>query len=236
MTAYSLIVPAYNEESLLPATLRALRREMEGMDGAGEIIVVDNNSTDRTPAIAAEAGARVVSEPVNQISRARNAGARVARGRYLIFVDADTVPSNGLLRQALHNLQNQGCCGGGALVSFEGAEPGFGRRLAELIVKVTHGMGVAGACFIYCSREAFEAIGGFSEQVYAGEEIWISRALRKWGKPRGQKFEIIYTHPAVTSGRKLANPWRVLFTMVFFLLFPFASRWKAFCDIWYRRR
>ena len=184
MITYSLIVPAYNEEVLLPATLQALRREMERVDGAGEIIVVDNNSADRTSAIAAAAGARVVSEPVNQISRARNAGARVARGRYLIFVDADTVPSNGLLGQALRNLQSRGCCGGGALVSFEGTEPGFGRRLGELIVKVTHGMGVAGACFIYCSREAFEAIGGFSERVYAGEEIWISRALRQWGRPR----------------------------------------------------
>lgn len=235
MTTYSLIVPAYNEESLLPATLRALRREMDGVDGAGEIIVVDNNSSDRTAAIAAEGGARVVSEPVNQISRARNAGARVARGRYLIFVDADTVPSHGLLRQALHNLQNGRCCGGGALVSFEGTEPGFGRRLGELIVKVTHGLGVAGACFIYCSREAFEAIGGFSETVYVGEEIWVSRALRRWGRQHGQKFEIISAHPAVTSGRKLANPWRVLFTMVFFLLFPFAARWKVFCSVWYRR-
>jgi glycosyltransferase involved in cell wall biosynthesis len=235
MTAYSLIVPAYNEAVLLPATLRALRHEMEGVDAAGEIIVVDNNSSDRTATVAADAGTRVVFEPVNQISRARNAGARVAGGRYLIFIDADTVPSNGLLRQALRNLQDRSCCGGGALVSFEGTEHGFGRRLAELLVKATHGLGVAGACFIYCSREAFEAIGGFSEKVYAGEEIWISRALRKWGARHGQRFEIIYSHPAVTSGRKLAHPWRVLCTMVFFLLFPFASRWKAFCSLWYRR-
>ncbi len=209
---------------------------MATLESAGEIIVVDNNSTDRTAAVATESGARVIFEPVNQISRARNTGARVARGQYLIFVDADTIPSSGLLQQVLRNLRDGHCSGGGALVSFDGTEPGFGRTLGELVVKITHRLGVAGACFLYCSREAFDAIGGFSEQVYAGEEVWMSRALRRWGKQRGQHFEIIYDHPAVTSGRKLANPWRVLFTLLFFSLFPFAARWKAFCSVWYGGR
>ncbi|MFI5399103.1 MAG: glycosyltransferase [Candidatus Binatia bacterium] len=236
MTTYSIIVPAYNEEQLLPATLRALREEMQRMEAAGEVIVVDNNSTDRTSAIAAESGARVVFEPLNQISRARNAGARAARGRYLMFVDADTVPSNGLLLRVLRNLEHGNCCGGGARVSFADVAPGFGRTLGEWVVKVTHGFGVAGACFLYCSREAFDAIGGFSEKVYAGEEIWISRALRTWGRSRGQRFEIIDEYAALTSARKLAHPWKVLFALLFFSLFPIASRWRTFCFLWYGRR
>jgi len=236
MKTYSIIVPAYNEEQLLPATLRALRQEMQRMEATGEVIVVDNNSTDRTADIAAEAGARVVFEPVNQISRARNAGARAARGRYLIFVDADTVPSSGLLPQVLRNLEDGNCCGGGARVSFADAQAGLGRTLGEWVVKVTHGFGVAGACFLYSSREAFDAIGGFSEKVYAGEEIWISRALRRWGRSHGQRFEIIDEYPALTSARKLAHPWKMLFALLLFSLLPIASRWRAFCFFWYGRR
>ena len=62
-----------------------------------ELIVCDNNSTDRTAEIARNAGARVVFEPVNQIARARNRGAAAATGDWLIFVDADSHPSAGLV-------------------------------------------------------------------------------------------------------------------------------------------
>ncbi len=79
--------------SVLPATLDALQKAMKAIDMAGEMIVADNNSRDRTPEIAREHGAIVVFEPINQISRARNAGAKAARGRYLIFLDADTIIS-----------------------------------------------------------------------------------------------------------------------------------------------
>lgn len=90
-TDYSIIVPAYNEEDCLPGTLAYLGRAMAGVpDAAGEVVVVDNASTDRTAAIASRWGARVVFEPHRQIARARNAGAAAARGGRLIFVDADT--------------------------------------------------------------------------------------------------------------------------------------------------
>jgi glycosyltransferase involved in cell wall biosynthesis len=87
MISYSVIIPAYNEEALLADTIAESRRGMdELLPIAGEIIVVDNNSVDRTPKIAVASGARVVFEPVNQISRARNAGAREAKGKYFFFI------------------------------------------------------------------------------------------------------------------------------------------------------
>ena len=92
MISFSVIIPAYNEEALLAETIAEIRRGMDDLlPIAGEIIVVDNNSVDRTPKIATNAGARVVFEPINQISRARNSGAREAKGKYFFFVDADTV-------------------------------------------------------------------------------------------------------------------------------------------------
>jgi glycosyltransferase involved in cell wall biosynthesis len=69
-----------------------------------EIIVCDNNSTDRTGELARAEGARVLFEPVNQISRARNAGAAVANGQWLVFVDADSFPSVELFAEMLAHI------------------------------------------------------------------------------------------------------------------------------------
>jgi|GEM_PF-5627576 len=123
MVVYSVIIPAYNEQVWLTRSLPALREAMHGLPWEGEVIVVDNNSTDQTAQVAREHGARVVFEPRNQISRARNAGARVARGRYLVFLDADTYLSRQLLQTALRNLDERTCCGGGALVDFDQTFP-----------------------------------------------------------------------------------------------------------------
>lgn len=71
MVSYSVIIPAFNEETYLPKTLSILKEAMSCIKENGEIIVVDNNSTDSTYEIAKEHGVNVVREPINQISRAR---------------------------------------------------------------------------------------------------------------------------------------------------------------------
>ena len=113
---YSIVIPAFNEEDFLSTTLTALHEATAQLELSGEIIVVDNNSSDETAAIAAAQGAQVVFEKINQISRARNAGAHTAQGRYLIFVDADTLVPPALLQQALANLEGGKIIGGGARV------------------------------------------------------------------------------------------------------------------------
>ena len=86
----SFIVPAYNEELELPSTLSAIHAAAAANSEPYEIIVVNDGSTDATAAVAATAGARVVTIHRRQIAAARNAGAREARGDILFFVDADT--------------------------------------------------------------------------------------------------------------------------------------------------
>ena len=71
---YSVIIPAYNEAVWLAKSLPALSAAMAKSDAIGEVIVVDNNSSDRTAEVAREHGARVVFEPHNQISRAATRG------------------------------------------------------------------------------------------------------------------------------------------------------------------
>jgi glycosyltransferase involved in cell wall biosynthesis len=235
--SYSIIIPAYDEEKWMPATLNALQKAMKAIDMTGEGIVADNNAQDGTAAIAREHGAVVVFEPVNQISRARNAGAKAARGRYLIFLDADTVLSTALLQKALNNLSSGSCCGGGGKVVYEGALPGVVRVATDLWNYFSVKFGMAAGCFVYCLKEAFDAVGGFSQNVYASEEIWFSWKLRAWGKQRHMDFRIISDPPLITSSRKLkwfSLPGMFGMLMVF-SFFPFAVRYRPLCRLWYER-
>jgi glycosyltransferase involved in cell wall biosynthesis len=83
------------------------------------LIVCDNNSTDRTAEIARAAGANVVFEPVNQISRARNSGAAAAIGDWLVFVDADSHPSAGVFAEMAKEIQSGNCIAGGATIRWD---------------------------------------------------------------------------------------------------------------------
>ena len=114
---YTVVVPAYNEADWLPATLAAIQAAMVRQSFTGEVVVCDNNSSDDTAEIAASHGAQVVFEAHNQISLARNRGAREARGRYLNFVDADTLISPRLLSAALTCMEDGGCVGGGCVAT-----------------------------------------------------------------------------------------------------------------------
>jgi glycosyltransferase involved in cell wall biosynthesis len=234
---YSIVVPAYNEEALLPATLAALAEAMSALALAGEIVVCDNNSTDRTALVARGAGATVVGEPENHISRARNAGARAARGRYLLFVDADTLVPPGLLRGALDALGSGRICGGGATLTMRPTPEGVARRLLALWNAFSKRARLAAGSFIFVRRDAFDAVGGFSLKVYASEELWFSRSVKRWGAPRGLAFVILEDPPAITSGRKAEwySPGTLLATALLLLVFPLAVRSRALCWLWYRR-
>jgi glycosyltransferase involved in cell wall biosynthesis len=235
---YSIVVPAYNEEQFLGPTLAGLRAAMAEVALPGEIVVCDNNSTDGTAELARAQGARVAFEPVNQISRARNAGARAARGRYIVFVDADTHVPCELLAAALACLQSGRACGGGSTVRFDRMDPdGLAAAAARLWNRFSLWRRLAAGSFLFVTREAFEAVGGFSERVYASEEIWLSRAVGRWGRDRGLDFVILDGHPPVTSNRK--SDWfpngAILAYAIFLLLFPFAVRSRRLCWLWYRR-
>src|SRR2546425_8931640 len=110
----SVVVPAFNEEKLIGQSLRSIRDAAETLLQRGwecEILVCDNNSSDRTAELARTAGAQVVFEPVNQISRARNAGAAAATGDWLVFVDADSFPCRGLFAELADRIQSDQCLG-----------------------------------------------------------------------------------------------------------------------------
>src|ERR1041384_3222448 len=130
----SIIIPAFNEEKLLGKTLRRVRQSSNAFANLNwevELIVCDNNSTDRTAAIAQANGARVVFEPHNQISRARNCGAAAASGDWLVFVDADSRPTPDLFAEVSSAIKAGKCLAGGATIRFDRAALA-GRLVARL--------------------------------------------------------------------------------------------------------
>ncbi len=235
---YSIVVPAYNEEHFLRSTLVRLKEAMAVVTATGEIVVCDNNSTDRTAEVARAEGARVAFEPVNQISRARNTGARAARGRFLVFVDADTWISPELLAQALARLQSGQACGGGSTVRMDGVLPeSVIARAMRFWNWFSRWRRFAAGSFVFATREAFDAVGGFSERVYASEEIWFSRAVGRWGRGRDLDFVILDGHSPLTSNRKADwfSAGAVMATIALLLVFPLALRSRRLCWLWYRR-
>ncbi len=231
---YSVIVPAYNEERQLARTLPAMREAMAGTDLPGELIVVDNNSSDATAEVARRHGARVVFEPVNQIARARNAGAAAASSGQLIFVDADTAPSAELLNAALDALKQPDCVGGGAKVVLDPPPPWVAQRLLALWNLLSHQAGWPAGCFFFCRRDAFEAVEGFSEAHYASEEIWLARRLKRWGRRNRMSMRIL-PEQVLSSSRKTDNTPRMLGMLALMVIFPLATRFRGMCGYWYKR-
>ena len=196
MTDVSFIVPAYNEESLLADTLKAIRRAASLVPESSEIIVVDDASTDGTRAIAHLHGAHVVQVNCRHIAATRNAGARASQGKWLIFVDADTIVTPDVVAAAIIAMR-RGAVGGGCSVRFEGRLPRYARFLIAMVSPVYRGLRLAAGCFVFCTRDGFEVVGGFDETLFAAEEAFLSRALRRYGR------FVLLRQQVITSGRKL---------------------------------
>lgn len=201
----SIVIPAYNEEKLLSSTLQSVQVSCQAFDKRGwerEIIVCDNNSTDRTAAVARAAGAKVVFEPVNQISRARNTGAAAATGDWLIFVDADSYPSVELFDEVADEILGGRTLAGGCLVKFDAS-----KSMAALFVPlwnwVSRSLRWMAGSFIFCETAAFRRIGGFSLDLFISEEIDLSKRLKIEARHMKRKITVLHKHPLITSARKL---------------------------------
>jgi glycosyltransferase involved in cell wall biosynthesis len=201
----SVIIPAFNEERLIGETLRHVNAALPAFSRRNwdtELIVCDNNSTDRTAEMARAAGALVVFEPVNQIARARNRGAEAAAGDWLIFVDADSHPGAELFEDVAEQIQSGRCLAGGCTVRMDGHYP-VANRMTQLWNWLSRTRRWVAGSFIFCEADVFGKIGGFNNELFAGEEIDLSRRLRPAARAAGKEIVILHRHPIVTSARKL---------------------------------
>ena len=192
----TFIVPAYNEEICLAATLEAMHAAGRASNVAYEIVVADDASTDSTVEIALQNNAVLVSVAHRQIAATRNAGAKAASGDWFIFVDADTLVNESVVLAAIQAMRN-GAVGGGSGMRFDEPSPLYARLLLSLVVRLFRASDLAAGCFLFCTRNAFDAVGGFDEEYFGAEELVMSRALKQQGK------FLILKQTVTTSARKL---------------------------------
>src|SRR5262245_62253504 len=114
----------------------------------------------------------------------------------LIFVDADTVVTRAVVREAIDAMRT-GAAGGGCLVRFDGHVPLYGRLLLATILPLYRVFRIASGSFLFCTRHAFDAAGGFDERLFAAEELAMSRALHRQGR------FLVLGEFVTTSGRKV---------------------------------
>jgi cellulose synthase/poly-beta-1,6-N-acetylglucosamine synthase-like glycosyltransferase len=192
----SFIVPAHDEAALIGATLAALRGAADALQLDYETIVVDDASTDATATIARVAGAHVLHVSHRHIAATRNAGAAAAHGDRLLFVDADTLVDANVLAAAVAAM-DRGAVGGGCNVRLAGRVRWTERVFTVALMQVFRRIRIAPGCFLFCTRAAFDAVGGFDQRWYAGEDVAMSRSLAAHGR------FVILRESVLTSDRKL---------------------------------
>jgi hypothetical protein len=197
----SIIIPAYNEEKYLPRCLASLARQKYPNK---EIIVCDNNSTDRTRDVVSPYTSRYIFVREQGVSRAKNAGAANAKGKILVFLDADCVVYEGLL-DAIYNafLEGYNC---GKVIDLRGDVSGVNSKIMNFLwraqSKLDQYVGYpsgAGAC-TFVNRDLFFKVGGFPEDIKTMEDRELTKKLKKQG--RFLFFDSVYV---VTSMRRYNN-------------------------------
>jgi len=199
----SLIIPAYNESVLLPRLLASVERAQKKIadsNGEAEIIVADNCSTDTTAQIAAERGCRVVTVEQRCIAAVRNAGAKIAKGEILAFVDADSIIHENTFVHLREILSGEKFVGGATGVTLE--RWSFGITAIYLLHLPILWLTKMDTGVVFCRREDFERIGGYDESRLFAEDVAFLLALRRLGKTRRQSLVRATRVKAVASTRK----------------------------------
>jgi glycosyltransferase involved in cell wall biosynthesis len=209
---YSVVIPAYNEETLLPRLLDSVdvARATYGQHDAFEVIVSDNVSTDHTAEIATGRGCRVASTEKRVIAAVRNAGARAARGEILAFVDADSQVHPRTFVEIDRALATGRVVGGATGARLERWSAGIAMVYLTLApVAVVTGMDTG---VVFCRRDDFEALGGYDENRLVAEDVAFLLALKRLGKARGQRLARVTRAKVIVSTRKFDEfgDWHLL--------------------------
>jgi glycosyltransferase involved in cell wall biosynthesis len=203
MIRISLIIPAHNEKGYLPNLLDSVeeaRRHFSFSPDSIEVIVVDNQSTDDTAAIAIRRGCRVVEEKKRIIAAVRNAGARVAQGGIIAFTDADNILHPDTFNEIENVMTSPKVLGGATGVHLDRMSPGIACAFAIIVPMVwVTGMDTG---VVFCRNRDFQELGGYNEAHLFGEDVDFLWRLIKLGRNRGQRLVRIKKCKAITSTRK----------------------------------
>jgi glycosyltransferase involved in cell wall biosynthesis len=186
----SIIIPARNEENCLPICLKAIQTAKKSTEETVEVIVIINRCTDNTEQIARDAGCRILHNDSKNLSKLRNAGGRLAEGRILVTIDADSSMSPNLLKDIISTLSSGKYIGGAVLIWPERWSLGILFSLFFLLA-IAVWYRISGGVF-FCYRDDFVQLGGFNEELLTAEDIDFARRLKKYGqqKKRNLRFSL----------------------------------------------
>jgi glycosyltransferase involved in cell wall biosynthesis len=201
----SVVIPAFNEEKFLPACLASLKNQ--DFDADYEVIVVDNNSTDRTAEVALAYGARVLREPVRGVCPARQCGTEGAQGEIIVSTDADCIFPRDWLKNIYKPFAEADVAA--VLGPFEFTPiPRWGLWYSKLIFNIVgrfyrkkNRLICAPASNFAFRRAIWSAAGGYNIKLHqGGDENDLLKRLMERGR-------IIYlpANGVLTSSRRLAK-------------------------------
>ena len=230
----SIIIPAYNEEQCLPETLGRIRQALSIAACPSEVIVVDNDSQDKTKQVAESFGSTIVMEKEHNISRVRNAGAENSTGDVLIFIDADTLVPETLFQKILTVMEDEKCFGGAVAVEYGG----FRRKWMKyyLLGWKFWGMvfNMAQGAAQFCRKSMFKELRGYDQTIFMGEDVEFYWRLSKFAKRQKGYLHFIKHPKVVTSTRrfdKMSLRRTLLLTHPIFI--RLAWRRKSYWKDWY---
>jgi len=197
---FSIIVPAHNEEALLPRGLDAVERAITRSGLSAEIVVVANRCTDHTESIAAARNTVVVRDRHRNIAATRNAGVAVSQGEIVVTIDADTVMHPDALTEVDRLVRTGTYVGGGCRFVLE--RNSLGLVLTRFVVTSATALSRTGGVMYWCSREDFDAIGGFDEARLVAEDLDFAYRLRRHGRATKRRFRNLRDAPATVCARK----------------------------------
>jgi glycosyltransferase involved in cell wall biosynthesis len=186
----SVIIPAYNEEKHILQCVTSLQHQTT--DLPYEIIVVDNNSTDKTSQLARSLKTRVVHEKIRGASAARNAGATASQGRFLVFIDADCVAPANHLQTIFKTFRNNKIDVIAGPYIINDAGPGINWLTGtmnyyswyfRIVHSIFHVQAFAGGNFAV-KKSVYKNIGGFDpkiDDVIMAEDLEFAVRLNKSG-------------------------------------------------------
>ena len=185
----SVIIPTYCEEEAIEGCLKSVNNQR--FSGRIETIVVDSHSPDNTRGVAKSCADKVLDLKARGVGKARNAGAKIAEGEILLFLDADTYLESNFVEELCGAFADRKVvCVSGILRSLERMELldrlfavthyGFTNKLAEISARLGFPLFPSVCCG--ARKMAFEQVGGFPEDIAVAEDIGFSRRMGKVGK------------------------------------------------------
>jgi len=181
--SFSLVIPTLNEEKKLPLLLKTISLQTYN---AFEVIIVDSLSTDKTKSIAHSfkkklPSLKFIQGKFKNVSQARNYGASLSEGEFLVFFDADVKIESTFLEEINKKINQLNI---EALTVWNRAEKGFKNKLIFFLLNLSMSLfqkikpAANGACIIV-KRSFFDKVQGFDEEIVFGEDFDLIQRLAK---------------------------------------------------------